>query len=174
MLLLLLPAAACAGLLGGLTGAGGPPLMVVYSLLQLEKDLLRGFGVVPSVDMLVRLGMYTASEEAVFDAANEGWLYIGILLGAMGGISLGTWFRKWVSSEGVVVVILFLVYCASALMLGVGQGGAFTTYFFLQTFLTAGAFTTCYLYPHAFILFRGLCCCRWSSRQLWLGGWQRV
>ena len=165
MLLMLLPAAAAAGLLGGMTGAGGPPLMVVYSLLQLDKDVLRGFGVVPSVDMLVRLAMYTGSEESVFDPSGDAWHYSGILLGAVAGIVLGTSFRKRVSSEGVVVVILALVFCASALMLDVGQERITTLVYAFECALWGGFFGLCLLYPPAFTATRNALRCRAESSQ---------
>ena len=117
MLLLLLPAACAGGLLGGLMGAGGPPLMAAYSILNLDKELLRGFGIVPSMFMLIRLSLYTGGDAAVFNAAEEGGVYVAILVCSLAGVGLGSWLRKWVDGERVVLILLVLVYLAAGLML---------------------------------------------------------
>ena len=122
-LALLLPAAVAGGLLGGLMGAGGPPLMAAYALLEMDKDVLRGFGIVPSVFMLVRLGMYTGSEGGVFDWGGEAGVYALILVGSTAGVGVGTWARRWVSAEGIVLVILALVFLASGLLLDLFNSG---------------------------------------------------
>jgi hypothetical protein len=117
MLLLLVPAAMCGGVLGGLMGAGGPPLMAAYSILDLDKDVLRGFGVVPSCFMLVRLALYTSNEGAVAQAS-EAALYALIMAGGLAGVSAGARLRPWVDGERVVLLILGLVWLASGLLLG--------------------------------------------------------
>ena len=117
MLLLLVPAAMCGGVLGGLMGAGGPPLMAAYSVLDLDKDVLRGFGVVPSCFMLVRLALYTGSEGAVAQAS-EAALYAMIMAGGLAGVFAGGRLRPWVDGERVVLLILALGWVAGGLLLG--------------------------------------------------------
>jgi uncharacterized membrane protein YfcA len=117
MLLLLIPAAMCGGLLGGLMGAGGPPLMAAYSILSLDKELLRGFGIVPSAFMLIRLSLYTGGDAAVFSVAQEGGVYAAILVCSVAGVGLGSWLRQWVDGERVVLILLLLVYLAGGLLL---------------------------------------------------------
>ena len=127
MLLLLLPAAMCGGALGGLMGAGGPPLMAAYSLLALDKDVLRGFGIVPSCFMLVRLALYTGGGGAVA-AGSEAPLYALIMAAGLAGVAGGSRLRQWVDGEAVVLIILALVFAASGLLLGL----------FVQRAVTAG------------------------------------
>jgi hypothetical protein len=117
MLLLLVPAAMCGGVLGGLMGAGGPPLMAAYSVLDLHKDVLRGFGVVPSCFMLVRLALYTSNEGAVAQAS-EAALYALIMAGGLAGVSAGARLRPWVDGERVVLLTHFVVREDAQLLYG--------------------------------------------------------
>lgn len=122
MLCLLVPAAMGGGLLGGMTGAGGPPLMAAYSMLSLDKDVLRGFGIVPSAFMVVRLSMYTGSDGSVFNPRPESdggelGVYCGIILASLAGVQFGSHFRSKFDSEALIVAVLLLVFVGSGLML---------------------------------------------------------
>lgn len=119
MLALLLPASCLGGFIGGAVGAGGPPLMAAYSLLRLDKDVLRGFGIVPSVFMCLRLAMYTGSSGAVFDPSPDGELrvYVAILVAAIAGSSAGNRLRAHVDSELALTLILLLVFFGSGALL---------------------------------------------------------
>jgi hypothetical protein len=118
MLVYLTIAAAAGGFLGGVFGAGGPPLMAVYSVLSLDKDVLRGFGIVPSCFMAVRLLMYTTGEGAVFDVGGEGWVYVAIAAAAFTGSTVGNHLRDRFDVAAMVRMILMLVYTSAWLMLG--------------------------------------------------------
>lgn len=149
MLALLVPAAMLGGALGGLTGAGGPPLMAAYSLLGLPKDTLRGLGVVPSAFMLVRLAVYTRGPGAVFDPrpppSGELGVYAGILAGSLAGSALGDRLRRHLDADAVVNLLLALVFVGSGLMLRVFREPAVTAAYAALVALGCGAFGAAWL-----------------------------
>ena len=124
--------------------------MLAYSLLELDKEVLRGFAVVPSVSMLVRLALYTGSDGSVFEPVEEMWMYLGILVGAISGTFAGTRLRVHVNTEGVIAVILSLVFLASALMLGVGFQVGTTALYGTLLVLGVGGFCTLHFHPPLF------------------------
>ena len=91
--------------------------MAAYAFLRIDKELLRGFGMVPSAFMLVRLAMYTGASGSVFEPGREALLYCAIVLSSLGGMAAGSWARRWLPSAAVHSAILWLVVLASALML---------------------------------------------------------
>jgi hypothetical protein len=102
-------ASLCAGVLNGMLGAGGPPLMLAYSFLELDKDVLRGFGVVPSVFMVLRMILYVAVPNGVFDV-QELFLYAMIGLASAGGSAVGGRMRASCSATALLRAILGLVW----------------------------------------------------------------
>ena len=102
-------ASLCAGVLNGMLGAGGPPLMLAYSFLELDKDVLRGFGVVPSVFMVLRMILYVAVPNGVFDT-QELFLYAIIGLASAGGSAAGGRLRASCSATALLRAILGLVW----------------------------------------------------------------
>lgn len=165
MLALLLPASMLGGLLGGLTGAGGPPLMASYSLLSLDKDVLRGFGVVPSVFMLVRLAMYTGAPGAVFDPSPQGdlWVYCGIFAAAVAGSLLGDRLRPRFNSDAIIAMVLVLVFVGSGLMLRLFQDTGVTVFYGVLTAGWCSVAVLCWTRPD---LARRLGCMVARKRQL--------
>jgi hypothetical protein len=111
-------ASLCAGVLNGMLGAGGPPLMLAYSFLQLDKEILRGFGVVPSVFMVLRLLLYVAAPNGVFEPEREAAGYALIAVAAAGGSAAGGRMRASCSATALLRAILALVWLSGWSMLG--------------------------------------------------------
>jgi hypothetical protein len=160
MLLLLLPASVASGLLAGLMGAGGPPLMAAYALLEVEKDALLGFGVVPSAYMVLRLGMYMNADGSVHDDGEWG-LYAGIVGAGLAGMAAGNGARRFVASGTVLTMVVGLVFVSSALMLDAATTPPLLA---LYVALTAGAAAAWVGLRGRPALFSKLCCA--PQRQL--------
>lgn len=161
MLILLVVGSVFSGFLGGLFGAGGPPLMLVYAQLKLDKDDLRGFCVAPSMFMIARLIMYIASPGSVFDLGNMNsdgadgasssgdlLLYAAIMLGSICGISLGSAGRKFVDAEILLVLILLIVFVAAALMLHAEASAGIAALFVVTALIGCSIF--CALWRYGF------------------------
>lgn len=151
MLILLLCAGMCGGFLGGLLGTGGPPMMLAYAQLQLDKDVLRGFAIEPSILMLVRLTMYVASPVSVVDFGADGGLgdapiAATIAASSLVGMVMGSSVRHYLPVDGLIAAILLLVFVASALMLH-ADSDVFTATFYISTvFFSNCAFTLLWNY----------------------------
>jgi len=117
LLAVLCSAALCAGVLNGMIGAGGPPMMLVYSFINLDKDILRGFGIVPSVFMVLRFIAYVAYPGAVFDIQGEWILYISVGVASGVGSQAGNYFRQWATGPSLMRAILALVWLSGGSML---------------------------------------------------------
>jgi len=143
LLLSLSFASLCAGVLNGMLGAGGPPLMLTYSFLALDKDILRGFGVVPSVFMVLRLVLYVSQPNGVWDVNNEWLLYCAIGVAAAGGSVLGGRLRAFLDAPAMLQIILALVWLSGWSMLGAFSqalpAGLFSASTLLWVVLFAGA-----------------------------------
>ena len=161
MLLLLLPAAVASGLLAGLMGAGGPPLMAAYALLEVEKDALLGFSVVPSAFMVLRLALYMGADGSVHDDG-EWALYGGIMAAALAGMAAGAGARRAVASGTVLTLVVGLVFVSSAMMLDAPSSPPLAA---LYAALVAGAGAAWALLRGRPALFERLC----RARQLGAG-----
>lgn len=148
-LALLLPCSVAGGFLGGMIGAGGPPLMAAYAVLGLQGDVLRSFGIVPSLFLVVRLSMYVFDDTSVFDLSDptEATTYGLILAGAFGGTVVGNWGRRYVKGEGITILILALVFVASGLFLGVFEDDSIAALYAAIAFGGAGAYAIAALNP---------------------------
>ena len=113
--------------------------------------MLRGFGIVPSAFMVVRLAMYTGSTGAVFDPRpapdGELWTYVAIVVAAFLGSSLGDRLRARFNSEGIIIMILALVYLGSGLMLRLFHDPGVTAFYALLTAGAGGAFALLWWRP---------------------------
>ena len=140
MLFLLLLGSVFSGFLGGLFGAGGPPLMLVYAHLNLNKDVLRGFCIAPSFFVLTRLIMYITAPGSVMkmsssssSSSDDGGgggntssdlaLYATICGTSLVGVLVGSAGRTYIDSELLTILILIIVYVSSALMLHIDAHG---------------------------------------------------
>ena len=107
------------GLLGGLLGTSGPPYMVTYSMLQLDKDTIRGITVSASVYTtalkLIVLIVTPGSVARVADAP----LYAAITVASWAGVAVGAALRPLVDSTAMLRILYCLVYLTSGIMLGV-------------------------------------------------------
>jgi hypothetical protein len=117
LLAVLCSAALCAGVLNGMIGAGGPPMMLVYSFINLDKEVLRGFGIVPSVFMVLRFIAYVAYPGAVFDIKGEWALYLFVGIASGAGSQFGNYFRKYATGPSLMRAILSLVWLSGGSML---------------------------------------------------------
>jgi hypothetical protein len=68
----------------------------------------------------VRLTIYVFGDGSVFDT-QEWPVYLGVVIAAYGGVMIGTWSRKFISSERLVHLLQVLIFLSSALMLGATQ-----------------------------------------------------
>lgn len=92
--------------------------MMAYTMLELHKDVLRGFSMVPGLYMIVRLVMYTTSEGNTYNSA-EWPMHLAIMACSMVGSLSGSRMRKYVDSAAILRILLVIVFVSSALMLGV-------------------------------------------------------
>jgi hypothetical protein len=113
---ILLVAGLVAGILGGLYGTSGPPMMTAFALLALDKDTIRGLA---SLYMVFELGVriYSFTSAAGFDAADAP-VYGGVIVASWVGFSTGTYARRWADTATVVFILLCLVYASSSILLG--------------------------------------------------------
>lgn len=120
MLIMLCCAAMAGGMLAGMLGAGGPPFMAAYAILELDKDVLRGFSAAPAVFMLIRLFIYVFGDGSVFQW-DEWPVYVAIWIAAAAGASGGTYCRRYIDSAMLVKILYVIIFASSALMLGATQ-----------------------------------------------------
>ena len=116
-------AGAAAGLLGGMFGTNGPPLMLAYVLLAFHKDDIRGTTVGFScVEAVVRVSAFAvaASSGSVPDAEAAGGagVFIAIVVATWLGFAVGNWLRGFANTAAIARILLGLVLCAAATMLG--------------------------------------------------------
>jgi uncharacterized membrane protein YfcA len=147
MFLLLIPASVLAGLLGGMFGAAGPPLISAYALLELDKEVLRGFGMVPSVFMVMRMAMYTASPDAVFAPSEEAGVYAAIVACAFVGSSVGNRMRSRLDTEMALILVLVITFVGSGTLLGLFRDAAVTVAYALLLALFAACFAFLWAKP---------------------------
>jgi len=126
-LLLLLCTGCMSGFLSGLMGVGGPPLMVAFSLLVVDKDDIRAisalyclFELPTRVAVMWRQSVGGADGFGAVDAALAGCTAAGALL----GFSAGGFLRRFVDSANILRVLLAIVLVASGVLLGALESGA--------------------------------------------------
>ena len=147
MLALLLAASTAGGTLSGLMGAGGPPMMMAYSTLELDKDTLRGFALVPSVYMIIRLVLFTTAAGSVYNPAD--WLlYVSIMAASVVGSVGGARLRAFVPSTNILRILLCLVLLASALLLAAARQPGVAAAYALGVAGWAAAVALLARYPH--------------------------
>jgi uncharacterized membrane protein YfcA len=107
------------GLLNGLLGTGGPPQMIAYSLLRVDKDAIRGTGTVYGmVEIFVRITVFATAASTPFDMENEWGVYLAIIGCSWLGFLLGTWARRFTDSDAILRLLLAIVYLSSLILLG--------------------------------------------------------
>jgi len=117
-LLLLFATGSLSGLLGGLFGTGGPPQMIAFSLLGVDKDTIRGVSTVYGMlELGMRVVMFTATDGSVFDGREWG-VYLAIAGASWVGFTLGTWLRQWCNTDAIIRMLLLLVFASSGILLG--------------------------------------------------------
>lgn len=121
------------GLLGGMMGTGGPPQMMAFALLAVDKDVIRGVSMVYGLlETGLRVAMFTTGAGSPFDA-NEWPIYAGIAVASWAGFGAGTFLRRWADTEAIIRLLLLLVFMSSAILLGALQNRAVAA-----TFIVAG------------------------------------
>lgn len=112
----------CAGVMGALTGMGGPPLLLLFEVLKIHKDEVRGIGAILNV-LQVRIIVYATM--GLF-RGEEAWLYtiasVGSLLGLLVGIVLEKRVNQHVFSR--ILILLMLTCCLLMFASAAGLGGS--------------------------------------------------
>jgi uncharacterized membrane protein YfcA len=116
---ILLVGGLASGFLGGMLGTSGPPLIVAYSLLALEKDAVRGVTVsMQSLVIGVRIYVLVTSAGSVFDWIGEWHIYAGIVVCAWAGFTVGAAIRERCDSRTILLILSTLLVVSAAIMLG--------------------------------------------------------
>lgn len=117
------------GLLGGMMGTGGPPQMMAFAVLAVDKDVIRGVSMVYGLlETGLRVVMFTTGAGSPFDA-NEWPIYAGIAVASWAGFAAGTFLRRWADTEAIIRLLLLLVFMSSAILLGALQDRAVAAVF---------------------------------------------
>lgn len=101
-----------AGVLGGMLGVGGPPQIMSFALLRLDKGTQRGIRVlVGLIAALFRIVSLVTTPHTVYRLAD--WpVYVCVTLAAVAGTALGTYFRARVSTEAILrSLYILLILC---------------------------------------------------------------
>jgi uncharacterized membrane protein YfcA len=107
------------GLLGGMLGTSGPPLIVAYAFLALDKDAIRGVTVTMQALVIgVRMWALIHSPGSVFDWAGEWHVYAGLVACSWAGLSAGAAVREYCDSRAILCVLSVLLVASAAIMLG--------------------------------------------------------
>lgn len=103
---------------------GGPPLIVAYSVLALDKDAVRGVTVsMQSIVIFIRMYSLIAGRGSVFDWAGEATVYCALVVCAWAGLALGTSLRKYCDSRAILRVLSTLLIVSAVSMLGLFESG---------------------------------------------------
>lgn len=107
-----------AGLLGGLLAVAGPPLMICFSVLELDKDVIRAIKISYTLfEAPSRIGMFT-SPASTFSIPVYGNQYLVTILFSLLGNVVGTWLRRFCDTARIVQILLCLVLLSSSILLG--------------------------------------------------------
>lgn len=154
-----------AGMLNGLLGAGGPPQMIIFSVLNLGKDIIRAVGVCYGLfELPVRVFMFTSGDGNIFDVNKQWALYSLTIVAAWVGFLLGNLLRNRVSTDVIIRMLFVLVFASSAMLLGALDNVAIAIPYLLLTPLWAG---TCLLLWWKPVRFAG------CLRKKWACSWRR-
>ena len=121
-----------AGLLGSMFGTAGPPQMVAFSALRVDKDNLRATAAVYSIlEMLARLLAYATTASSPLAATGNAPLLGAVVVCSWLGFALGSLLRRHTDTEAILGLLLVLVFVSSGILLGVLEdvrvGAAFAT-----------------------------------------------
>lgn len=107
-----------AGLLGSMWGTGGPPQMVAYSMLGVDKDYIRAVSAAYSVlELATRIWVYATEAASPFRAGD--WpIYVAILLCSWTGFGIGSALRAHADTDAIIRMLLALVFASSSILLG--------------------------------------------------------
>lgn len=119
-----LVAGSVAGVLGGLTGANGPPLMAVFSLLRTHKDRIRAVYVFYSlVEVSARFAVFGSEGGALLERYSTATL-VAVGLTALLGFAVGSYLRRFVDSDSILRGLLTLVLASACMQVGVFNSAA--------------------------------------------------
>ena len=105
------------GLLGGLVGAGGPPIILFFFIYDYKKEVVRangsGLSVISSVVLLISYIVKSPPPErgtATWFVREDMWLYVAVmvagLLGCPLGIYLSRFLKKWAYKAGLCALLI--------------------------------------------------------------------
>jgi uncharacterized membrane protein YfcA len=130
---------AFAGLLNGLLGTGGPPQMVVFSILEVDKETIRSMSAIYGAFLLpVRAYMFTQAQGNVFNP--DDWpTYLSVAVASWGGFLGGTLLRRRADTDAIIRVLLVLVFASSAILLGALEDAGLAAAYVVGGLLWGGA-----------------------------------
>ena len=106
------------GVLSGMFGVGGPPLMLAFAWLRMHKDNIRGMSVIYSVFTApLGVALNVLSPNSVAESGEWG-VYCGIVLCTWAGTGAGTWLRRFADTRVVVRIMAVLVMVTGVILLG--------------------------------------------------------
>lgn len=127
-----------AGLLGGLLAVAGPPLMIAFAVLDLDKDVIRAIKISYSVfEAPSRIGMFT-SPASTFSIPLYGNQYLITIIFSIVGNTAGTWLRRFCDTARIVQILLCLVLLSSSILLGALEQPAVAAAFVVIVLLWLG------------------------------------
>jgi uncharacterized membrane protein YfcA len=146
-LLVLFCTGLCSGLLGGMFGTGGPPQMIAFALLHINKDDIRGVSSVYMVlEMTVRVIVNTTAEGNVFDSS-EWRVYVFIAVASWVGFVIGTYLRRFADTNAIIRLLLALVFASSAILLGALEDPGVAAFFVVWSLFWFLLLAALYLRP---------------------------
>jgi uncharacterized membrane protein YfcA len=119
------------GLLSGMYGTAGPPLIIFFSNVNLDKDVTRGtvsfcdnwmnfFRICSFLYYFITQGHVSRSEYANFSVQQLVIMYVAVTCGAIIGLSIGNYFSKFVNQYAFKYLVLFILAMGSILLTSVG------------------------------------------------------
>ena len=110
-------AGSCSGLMNGMTGMGGPPLILLYSFLEISKDIVRGTNSWLNVFSFIRVIIYITLGLIVADFWD---VYVAGIVFHIVGVVLGNSLSHKIDQKlfqkiliGLVSICIVLLFCAA-------------------------------------------------------------
>lgn len=100
------------------TGAGGPPLMIMYRLLQIPKDTVRGTNAVTGLFQVKLIPYYYMGLIRAADVQ----LYVVVCAASLVGVWVGNGLAGKLDQQGFQRVLLGLMVVCAGLMFVSGSG----------------------------------------------------
>lgn len=114
-------AGVAAGVFSGMLGVGGPPQIIAYSILRLEKGPQRGIRVLGGFMFnCLRIVMFATAPSPIL-SVNDLGAYIAIAVAAVCGTIVGTRCREHVNTEVILRILYVLVFLSTFTLFNVSS-----------------------------------------------------